>query len=110
MKVQNATKLIRILQEFQRLNKNMNIPMALTMLEVGKGKGSTGRDIEAATRVSSSVASRNLMRLEKIAADGKAGWDLVDVVKDQDGKSSVRYPNDEMKKFLSTIEYILEGE
>lgn len=106
MKAHNATKLIRILEEFQKLNQNMNLRMAQTILEVGKGGGVTGRDIEAALGVSSSVASRNLVRLENV----NGGWNLVRTERDADGKSNIRYPNAEMTKFLAKVEHILDGE
>lgn len=87
----------------------MNLTTALVLLEVGKGKGVSGRDIEAALDVGNTVASRNLLRLMKKLPDGSSGLDFVETMEDPtDRRNTLRFPNANMKKFLARLEHIME--
>jgi DNA-binding MarR family transcriptional regulator len=109
MNIQTINKLMQVLKAFQKLNPQMNLTMAQTLLEVGKGRGVSGRDIEAALDVGNAVASRNLLKMMKDMPDGKKGWDLVDCKEDPtDRRNTLRFPNENLKRFLAHLEHIIE--
>jgi len=109
MKVSNANKLMNVIRAFQKLNPQMNLTTALTLLEVGKGRGVSGRDIEAALNVGNAVASRNLLKMMKKLPDGSTGWDLVERREDPaDRRNTLSYPNENLSRFLAHIEHLME--
>ena len=109
MNRQQINKMQSLLRAFQKFDASMPIPVALTMLEVAKGDGVTGRDLEARLDMSNATVSRNLLKMHDLRPDGNRGWDLLVNKEDpSDRRGTMRYPNDNLKKFIMQLEAIME--
>lgn len=105
MKTQQINHLIEVIKLFKELNSDMNANMMLAFLEVAKGNGVTGRDIEVAFDIPTATAARLLRYFDRIQVKGKSGLDLFRVELDPlDYKAKLRYLNDNGLDFLLKVE------
>lgn len=110
MKEVQINRLMDALKVMRDLNSDMNINMVLTMLEVAKGRGVTGRDLEGALDLKHATAARMLRYFDRWQTAGKPGLDLVRVELDpMDYKSKLRLLNDNGEALVAKLDDKLNG-
>ncbi|WP_415884753.1 hypothetical protein ACMXYO_08750 [Neptuniibacter sp. QD37_6] len=88
----------------------MNLDMVITLLEVAKGHGITGRDIEEVLDTNSTTAARMLRLFDRIQANGKEGLDLVEArISPADYRAKLRFLNADGEAFMARVGELLEG-
>ncbi|MBL4706514.1 MAG: hypothetical protein JKY54_18440 [Flavobacteriales bacterium] len=115
MPIETPVKLQQVIREFEELRVSSNcshtvtIDLMLTILEVGKGNGVTGRDVEELLGISQSKAMRTMDVLRKEKRNGGRGFDLIKEKKDPTNhRAIVRLPNARLKAFMEKINAHLE--
>jgi len=104
MKDTTLKHLTAFLKELRALNPEMNVTMALTFLEVAKGNGVTGRDIEEALDLNHTTAARMLKYFDKIQREGRAGFDMFEARLDPvDYRAKRRFLNKNGEAFLRRL-------
>src|ERR1700735_1350075 len=83
---------IRVLEEFRRLDPDMPIQYALSFLTIAQNEGLSMGDLAQRLGIAQSSASRNIAALSKWHSFGKAGHDLVAALQD---------PSDRRRKIVS---------
>ncbi len=73
---------IRVLEEFRRLDPDMPIQYALSFLTIAQNEGLSMGDLAQRLGIAQSSASRNIAALSKWHSFGKAGHDLVEAHED----------------------------
>lgn len=110
MKEQQINKLMDLLKELRAISPEMNVNMMLTLLEVAKGHGVTGRDLEDALDLKHATAARMLRYFDRLQSAGKPGLDLFKVELDPlDYKAKLRYLNDNGVALMAKLEAALNG-
>ncbi|WP_432473753.1 hypothetical protein [Amphritea sp. HPY] len=110
MKTQTINNLTAMLTELRALDPEMNVGMILTLLEVARGNGVTGRDIESLLDTNSTTAARMLRLFDRVRANGKPGLDLVEArIDPTEYRSKLRYLNKEGEEFMNMLDERLKG-
>lgn len=105
MKATDIARLQEFINVLRELYPDMSLNMVLTLLEVAKGHGVSGRDIEKVCSVSQAAASRNLRFLDTWQRAGKEGLDLVEVRNDPlDYRNKLRYLNANGEALMKRLE------
>lgn len=76
--VQRAERLLEVLQEFRKLDSDMQMPMAATLMLVALNDGISRTEVMNHLGVAGSTATRNLMGLMGQGRLGRPGHGLVD--------------------------------
>jgi DNA-binding MarR family transcriptional regulator len=102
-KLQDAVKVLR------DVHGEMTVNQILALLEVAKGNGVTGRDIEAACDLKQSTASRIIRQLDAVQQSGKgAGLNLVEARLDpRDYRNRLRYLSPLGEELIEKLDVIL---
>lgn len=84
--------------------------MVLTLLEVARGNGVTGRDIEVVLDTNSTTAARMLRLFDKVQSNGKPGLDLVEArIDPTDYRAKLRYLNKNGEALIARVDEHLKG-
>lgn len=87
----NLIKISTILEEFRKLDSEMQAQTMLAFVYVGRmdkgGSPATVKDVGAYLGVSSAAASRNIAALSKWSRHGRAGHDLIEATEDPENRT-----------------------
>jgi DNA-binding MarR family transcriptional regulator len=86
---------VRVLEEFRRLDPDMPIQYALSFLTIAENEGMSMGDLAQRLEIAQSSASRNIAALSKWHSFGKAGHELVEAHED---------PRERRRKLVSLTE------
>jgi len=76
------TTLMRVLEEFRKLDPDLPIQYALSFLTLAENEGMSMRELAERLGIAQSSASRNVAALSKWHSFGKPGLDLVQAEED----------------------------
>ena len=89
---------------FREYSPDITLATVLTFLEVSKGDGVSGRDIEKALDTNSASAARMLRYFDKIKTGTNEGLDMLDVrIDPHDYRSKTRYLNKKGEVLLDKV-------
>lgn len=81
--IQNA---IGVVEEFRKLDQEMQMQTAMVFLLVARNEGCNGRDLMTWTGLSSAAVSRNVAALSKVHRKGKPGHDVITAKEDAEDR------------------------
>ena len=110
MKEQKINRVMNMLSILREINPDMNVNMMLTLFEVAKGQGVTGRKLEDALDMNHATAARMLRYFDRLQSAGKPGLDLFRVELDPlDYKAKLRFLNKNGVDLMARLEAALDG-
>ena len=86
----NARRLIELIEEFRKLDLEMQAQTMVTFLHVAAKPGITIKELAAITGTSSSSSSRNVAVLGKVHRKGLPGHDVVETYEDAEDRRTKR--------------------
>jgi DNA-binding MarR family transcriptional regulator len=101
---QSINAVVRVIEEFRKLDADMQAQQMLTLLVIAKEEGIGVKEIAERTGVSTSAASRNVAYWSDWSALKREGHDLVSIKADlMDTRRKQVSLNPKGKKFVSHI-------
>jgi len=108
MKIQRIVKEVENIREESRSKNIVTTDLMLIILEIAKGNGVTGRDIEDLLGIGASKAQRLLDSLRDEQRSGARGYGLVEERPcPVDYRSIKRYPNARLQQLVKHIDEVM---
>lgn len=105
IKTQKFLLALKKIRETSGCKSTLTADLILTLLEVGKSEGVSGRDIEKLLGMTASKAARLLDSLRETQSNGANGLGLVIEKPDNNNHRAIlRYPNQKLKALLRNLE------
>ncbi|HLZ66230.1 MAG TPA: MarR family transcriptional regulator [Aliidongia sp.] len=110
-KPDEITLVVRVLEEFRRLDPDLPIQYALSFLTIAQREGMSMGELAQHLGIAQSSASRNIAALSKWHSFGKAGHDLVEAHEDpRERRRKLVQLTPKGKRLVKILEAIMGGD
>jgi len=110
-KPDEITLVVRVLEEFRRLDPDLPIQYALSFLTIAQHEGMSMGELAQHLGIAQSSASRNIAALSKWHSFGKAGHDLVEAHEDpRERRRKLVQLTPKGQKLVKILEAIMGGD